>query len=277
MNLLETINTDKKEFYATHVFHERQMNSCPIGCEGCAVSASTSKKGAMAYTDLLAFYQDAARHEVSLRITKVEGYDPVFVNYIDNAEIPFAQSLVDAVDLGHQIITPVCTTGSWKAKRTLWQLEELGKLSNKYRYYRYPSGAEGYAYSLSVPREIRPFAAGRYNYEEHVAKLSTDIDLLTVNGDLDVLLYFNSNLENDYNTAVNLEADLLSRIPVDRLSRVRMLITDFNSSTLPESCFRYANSILITDEGFVNINQRNLEWDENNIISKTTADNLLKV
>ena len=34
------------------------------------------------------------------------------------------------IDFEHQIITPICTTGSWKSERTRWQLEELGKLSN---------------------------------------------------------------------------------------------------------------------------------------------------
>ncbi len=39
-----SINVEsKKQFYAEHIFHERHMNSCPIGCEGCAVSASTTK------------------------------------------------------------------------------------------------------------------------------------------------------------------------------------------------------------------------------------------
>lgn len=265
MGLIQKINTDKKGFYSSHVFHERQMNSCPIGCEGCAVSASTSKKGAISYSDLFEFYQDAAKLGVSLKITKVEGYDPVFVNYADNPDIPFAKTVVDAIDFGHSIITPVCTTGSWKAPRTQWQLAELGKLSSKYRYYQYPSGSDGAAYSLSVPREIKPFAGERYNYDSHVQKLLLDIQLLTNNGDLDVLVYFNSNIDGDLKVAQSIQQDLNTNLTKETLAKSNILITEFNSSTLPESCYRYENSILITDSGLIPIDKSKMDWDERNL------------
>lgn len=262
VGLVSQIDTDRKKFYSSHVFHERHMNSCPIGCEGCAVSASTSKKGSIAYADLLEFYQDAASFGVALNITKVEGYDPVFVNYSDDSNIPFAKSVVDAIDLGHQIITPICTTGSWKAPRTQWQLAELGKLGPKYRYYRYPSGRDGQAYSLSVPREIKPFAGERYNYDDHIAKLLIDIQLLTANGELDALVYFNSNIDGDIKIAQGIQRDLSANLPQEVLVKTQILITEFNSSTLPESCYRYPNSVLITDTELIPIDLEKMDWDE---------------
>ncbi len=255
-------NIDKREFYSQNIFHERQMNSCPIGCQGCAVSASTSAKGSMVYDDLFNFYQDAKNHDSQLRITKVEGYDPVFVNYADNKDLPFARSIQDAVDLGHQIITPVCTTGSWKTDRTKWQLEELGKLSNKYRYFQYPSGNEGVGFVLSVPREIRPYADGRYNYDEHLEKIIEDIHLLTINGDLEVLVYYNNLRDSDYDTAVMIKSNVAVRLSERARRYTKFTITNFNSETIPESCYRYNNSILVANSGFYKINAKTMNWDD---------------
>jgi hypothetical protein len=269
MSLVAKITENKKNFYAGHIFHERQMNSCPIGCAGCAVSASTSARGAMSYSSINEFYRDAKACNVELQITKVEGYDPVFVNYSDDAGVSFAQTVKDAIDLGHNIITPVCTTGSWKAERTKWQLEELGKLGNEYRFYRYPSGNHGVGYALSVPREIRPFENGKYNFDEHLVKLKDDIELLTINGKLDVLIYFNSKLENDKDMALNIKSSIEARIPIKSLSRVNLIVTDFNDQTLPESCFRYTNSILVSDKGFTLIDPVTMNWEfDPNLISQ---------
>ena len=147
-------SNNKKEFFLKHIFHERHMNSCPIGCKGCAVSASTTNKGALSYENLLNFYKESANLGVNLSITKVEGYDPAFVQYSDNSEVSFAQSVKDAIDHGHKIITPLCTTGSWKNTRSQWQMEELGKLNDEYRFYQYPSGNSGNAIVLSVPEKL---------------------------------------------------------------------------------------------------------------------------
>jgi hypothetical protein len=269
MSLVQKIQENKKDFYAGHIFHERQMNSCPIGCAGCAVSASTSAAGAMTYSSLSEFYKDAKTNCVELQITKVEGYDPVFVNYKDDANIPFAQTVKDAIDLGHNIITPVCTTGSWKADRTKWQLEELGKLGNEYRFYRYPSGNHGVGYALSVPREIRPFANDKYNFDEHLAKLSEDIELLTINGKIDVLIYFNSKVTDDQKIAFDIKSSLESKMPLKTSSKVNLIVTNFNDQTLPESCFRYPNSVLVSDKGFTLIDPVTMEWEINpNIITQ---------
>lgn len=254
-------NIDKHEFYSKSIFHERQMNSCPIGCQGCAVSASTTNRGTINYDDLLGFYKDANKHKARLHLTKVEGYDPVFVNYPDAPEIAFAKSVRDALDLGHRIITPVCTTGSWKSDRTKWQLEQLGKLSNQYRRYTYPSGNRGEAFTLSVPREVRPYANGRYNFEEHVSKIIEDIELLTINGDVDVLIYYNSEHDSDYDTAVMLKANTAIGLEGRARERANFIITNFNSNTLPESCYRYPNSVLVSNQGFQVINPKTKEWD----------------
>lgn len=255
-------NSDRKEFYSKNIFHERQMNSCPIGCEGCAVSASTTAKGSINYSDLYGFYKDAQDLGANLRITKVEGYDPVFVNYADNKDIPFAQTVKDAVDLGHQIITPICTTGSWKSDRSKWQLEELGKLSNEYRKYYYPSGSQGQGFALSVPREIRPFAEGRYDYDEHLRKIIDDINLLTINGNVEVLIYFNNKIDGDYDTAVKIKANVAVNLAEKSRQRANLMVTNFNSETIPESCYRYPNSILVANSGFYKINTRTMEWDD---------------
>lgn len=260
MSLVKRIKEDKKTFYSGHIFHERQMNSCPIGCEGCAVSAVTNAKGAISYGELYEFYRDARDHQVELQITKVEGYDPVFVSYADDSKIAFAQTVKDAIDLGHNIITPVCTTGSWKSERSKWQLEELGKLGNEYRYYRYPSGNSGVGYVLSVPREIRPFANGRYNFDEHITKLVDDIELLSNNGNLDVLIYYNSKLSKDFETSNQIKSQVSSKISHRTAAKVNLIITDFNEQTLPESCFRYPNSVLVSDKGFTPIDAVSLEW-----------------
>ncbi len=255
-------NSDKREFYSNNIFHERQMNSCPIGCQGCAVAASSTAKGTINYADLLGFYQDAHDHGASLSLTKVEGYDPVFVNYSEHNDVPFARSVQDAIDLGHQVITPVCTTGAWKSDRTKWQLEELGKLSNKYRYFRYPSGNDGVGFVLSVPREIRPYADGRYNYDEHIEKITEDIQLLTINGDIEVLVYYNNHKESDYDAAIMIKSNVAVRLTEQARSRAKFLITNFNSDTLPESCYRYPNSVLLCNSGFYKINPKTMNWDD---------------
>jgi len=269
--LIDFIDTKfRGDFYRGHIFHERQMNSCPIGCRGCAVSAVTNAKGSIQYQDLFSFYQDAAQEQASLKITKVEGYDPVFVTYADNSSLPFAQSVKDSVDYKHQIITPVCTTGSWKAERTKWQLEELGKLSNPYRYYRYPSGRDGVGFVLSVPREIRQFEKANYNFDEHVNKIIEDIELLTINGDIEVLIYFNSHIDNDQEIAEKLLEQCLQRLNSKTLEKTKLVITDFNANTLPESCMRYHNSILVSDKGFTKINPDSLDWElDPNLITQT--------
>lgn len=253
------------------------MNACPIGCQGCAVSASTSNKGTIAYSDLLGFYKDARQYDAKLHLTKVEGYDPVFVNYADDDKIPFARSIKDPIDLGHQIITPVCTTGAWKSDRTKWQLEELGKLSNKYRRYVYPSGNTGESFVLSVPREVNPFSKA-YDFDAHVDKIVEDIELLTINGDLEVLIYFNNERDSDYDTAVMLKANVAVRLEGKARERSNFIITNFNSTTLPESCYRYPNSVLVSDAGFQAIDTKTMEWDFEKpfTVAQANAQALLK-
>ena len=260
LSLIELIDEkDRKNFYQSNIFHERQMNSCPIGCQGCAVSAAKNVNGGLNYSDIKGFYQDAAENEVQLKITKVEGYDPVFVNYPDAPEVSFAQTVKDAVDYGHEIITPICTTGNWRSEKTKWQIEELGKLDNKYRFYRYPSGNKGTGFVLSVPREIRPFSKS-YDYESHIEKLVFDINALTVGGNIEVLIYFNSHVDGDVNMAEKIKADLQSKINTKAKERADLVITDFNAETMPESCMRYGNSILVSDKGFFEIDKEALEW-----------------
>lgn len=261
LEIPEKYNSDLKKFYSDNIFHERQMNSCPIGCDGCAVSAQTSTKGSVKFQDLIDFYQDAYNKGVSLKITKVEGYDPAFVSYADNDKIPFAQSIVSAVNMGHQIITPICTTGSWKSEKTLWQLDELGKLSNKYRRFTYPSGNSGEAFVLSVPREIRPFSNGKYDFETHVNKIAKDIELLTQNGNVDVLIYYNSNTEGDMQIAEGIRDKVAAKLNETQKERANLLIENFNSDTLPESCMRYPNSYLLSDQGFAEIDPVTLNWE----------------
>lgn len=262
LTLIDLIDgSNKKDFYSQHIFHERQMNSCPIGCEGCAVSAVNNAKGAVKYSDLLSFYEDAKKHNVSLQITKVEGYDPAFVHYSDAPDLSFAANLKAAIDLGHQIITPVCTTGNWRSDRTKWQIEELGKLENKYRFYQYPSGNSGYGYALSVPREIRPFKNGKYEFDQHIEKILEDISLLTANGDIDVLIYYNSKTADDYDQAIKIKSNLAANLASRARERANLVVTDFNCETLPESCYRYKNSLLVSDKGFTMINPETMEWD----------------
>lgn len=277
MYLIDLLDqNNKKQFYNSYVFHERQMNSCPIGCAGCAVSAVTNAKGSIKYEDLYKFYEEAHSFGVSLKLTKVEGYDPVFVSYADDPQIPFARSVQDAINFGHTIITPVCTTGSWKAERTKWQLEELGKLDNSYRYYQYPSGNSGVGFTLSVPREINPYSNDRYNFDEHITKLLMDIKLLTANGNLDVLIYYNSLVEGDFDLAVKIKSTLVINSSQDTLARTNFQLVNFNAETLPESCFRYPNSVLISDKGFTGIDAGTMEWETDpNLI--TTQDLFLRL
>lgn len=259
--LVDLIDEESKvSFYSNNIFHERQMNSCPIGCTGCAVSAVTNAKGVISYGELYDFYKDADQKGVKLKITKVEGYDPVFVQYRDSKNIPFASSLKAAIDFNHQVITPICTTGSWKSDRTRWQLEELGKLSNKYRRYTYPSGNTGEHYVLSVPREINPFKNGKYDFNEHINKIVGDIKLLTINGDLQVLIYFNSKVEGDNEVAEDIRKAVSKELSDTQRERAELITTDFNTDTLPESCFRYKNSVLVCDKGFIEIDKEKLEW-----------------
>jgi hypothetical protein len=252
----------RKAFLASHIFHERQMNSCPIGCAGCAVSASTNAKGSMKFSDLLYLYDEALKLGVSLSITKVEGYDPVFVNYADNSDTAFAESVVAAVDRGHKIITPVCTTGSWRSERTKWQLAELGELSDKYRQYHYPSGKSAAAFVLSVPREIKPFTANKYNMAEHLEKVLLDVNLLSKNGNLDVLIYYNSNIERDLDFAEHLKASVEKYLSASAKSKTNLLVTNFNEETLPESCYRYPNSILVSSEGLAELDTVTMDWQD---------------
>lgn len=270
LKLIDLIDeVEKKSFYRDNIFHERQMNSCPIGCEGCAVSAVTSAKGAISYGELYDFYKEANSLGVSLKITKVEGYDPVFVQYEDSKLIPFAASVQACVDFGHQIITPVCTTGSWKAERTKWQIKELGKLTNKYRSFTYPSGNFGEHFVLSVPREINMFKNAKYDFNEHVTKIVEDINLLTVGGNLQVLVYFNSKVAGDFEVAADIKKAVEQELSKIQKERADILVTDFNCETLPESCFRYKNSVLICDKGFAPINQDSLDWGADlNLISQ---------
>lgn len=252
---------ERRKFYSEHVFHERQKNSCPIGCLGCAVSASTSNQGSIKFKELMDIYHDAFNLGVRLQITKVEGYDPVFVDYADTSEIPFAQSVSTAVNLGHNIITPVCTTGSWKSERSIWQLRELGELENKFRKYIYPSGNSGEGFVLSVPREIRPFANDRYSFDEHIKKVVFDISLLTVNGNLDVLIYYNSKLESDFDFALQIKQAVEAQLNSDQRSKANLEIADFNTETLPESCMRYENSVLVSDLGFTRLDPVTMDWE----------------
>ena len=250
----------RKSFFAEHVFHERQMNSCPIGCKGCAVSASTTNKGSIAFNELAKFYEEAKNLDVSLKITKVEGYDPAFVNYSDDKNIPFAQSITAAIDNGHSIITPVCTTGSWRNERSKWQMEELGKLPNKYRKYTYPSGRTGEHFVLSVPREITQFSNNKYHYDEHIEKIVRDIRMLTVGGNIEVLIYYNSHIDGDLEFAERIRDTVSSFLTEDQRNKADLIIANFNEATLPESCMRYENSILLHDSGFDYIDPVNLEW-----------------
>ncbi len=261
----------KKEFLAKHIFHERQMNSCPIGCEGCAVEANTTAQGSMNFSDLKAFYEEAKDLGVALKITKVEGYDPVFVNYQDDTEANFADSLKLAIDLGHTIITPLCTTGSWKSDKSIKQLTEIGKLSNEYRRYTYPSGKLGEAFVLSVPREIRPYANGKYNYNEHINKIVYDIQLLTVGGNLDVLVYHNSKVEDDINFARKIKDEVTEKLTEEQRARTNIFTSDFNAEITPESCMRYENSILVSPEGFSPIDPVVLEWEADKTPSLAAA------
>lgn len=252
----------KKDFYLKHIFHERHMNSCPIGCEGCAVSASTTKRGGINFSFLEGIYREAKDLAVSLSITKVEGYDPAFVQYADSPDLSFADSVKLAIDLGHKIITPICTTGSWKNEKTKWQMEALGKLEAKYRRYTYPSGKTGEAMVLSVPREINPFAGGkRYDLEMHVDKVLGDINRLAYNGRLDVLVYFNGKLSGDKDIAETIISRLNEQLSVETKAKVALLLTEFNSETLPESCYRYDNSVLISDAGFTHIDPVTMSWN----------------
>jgi hypothetical protein len=260
-----SINVEsKKQFYAEHIFHERHMNSCPIGCEGCAVSASTTGKGAIKFSELMGIYREAKELGVKMRITKVEGYDPVFVSYSDNTEASFADTVRAAVDLGHEIITPICTTGNWKSERSRWQIEELGKLEPEYRRYYYPSGSSGEGIVLSVPREIRPFANGKYNYEMHIEKLLVDLDLLSRGGRVEALIYYNSDVDGDLEFAERIKTELSTKlselISAKQLSNIDLVISNFNSNTIPESCYRYTNSVLFSDKGFENIDPVTLSW-----------------
>lgn len=241
------------------------MNSCPIGCEGCAVSASTTNKGAIKFSELMNIYNEAKELGIKMRITKVEGYDPVFVNYEDNSEASFADTVRAAIDLGHEIITPICTTGNWKSERSRWQIEELGKLEPKYRRYYYPSGNSGEGIVLSVPREIRPFANGKYNYQTHIEKLLVDLDLLSRGGRVEALIYYNSEVNGDQEFAERIKTELRARlsesISQKQLANIDLVLSNFNSDTLPESCYRYPNSILLSDKGFENIDPVTLEWN----------------
>jgi hypothetical protein len=250
----------KKHFYSSHVFHERHMNLCPIGCAGCAVSSSQTNVGTINFQDIIAFYKDARDLGVSLKLTKVEGYDPVFVHYPDDLNASFADTVKAAVDMGHQIVTPICTTGGWKSPRTFWQLEELGKLPNKYRRYEYLSGKSGESIALSVPREIRPFEGGRYDYDFHIDKVSNDIERLTYNGDIDVLIYYNSNIEGDIKFAEQIRNEVAYNLKPVAKSRANLMVTNFNNDTMPESCFRFPNSVLVSDRGFDHIDEITLEW-----------------
>lgn len=256
-----TSSENKKNFYLKHIFHERHMNSCPIGCEGCAVSANTTKKGGIDFKSLKEVYKEAKELGVSLSLTKVEGYDPAFVIYNDFPDISFADSVISAIDHGHKIITPICTTGSWKSERTKWQIQELGKLSNHYRKYVYPSGKKGDAIVLSVPREINPFAGGKkYDLEKHIDKVLADTITLSKNGNLEVLVYFNSRVGGDIDIANTIIARLDEQLTTNDKAKVRLAVTDFNMNTLPESCFRYENSVLISDQGFTHIDPVTMNW-----------------
>lgn len=250
----------KKRFYSSHIFHERQMNLCPIGCVGCAVSSSQTSVGTLAFQDIIAFYKDAQEAGVSLKLTKVEGYDPVFVHYPDDMNASFADTVRAAIDMGHKIVTPICTTGAWKSPRTYWQLEEMGKLTNKYRSYEYLSGNSGEAIALSVPREIRPFEGGRYDYDFHVNKITKDIEILTRNGNVDVLIYYNSELDGDIRFAEQIRNEVSKKIEPIARSRANLLVTNFNNDTMPESCLRFSNSVLVSDRGFDHIDEITLEW-----------------
>ncbi len=256
----------KKQFYSEHIFHERHMNSCPIGCDGCAVSASTSNQGAIKFSELINIYKEAKELGAKLRITKVEGYDPVFVSYADDPDASFADTVRAAIDLGHEIITPICTTGNWKSERSRWQLEELGKLNPKYRRYRYPSGKVGEAIVLSIPREIRPFANGKYNYDLHIEKIITDLDLLSRGGKVEALIYYNSQLDGDLDFADKMQAELQNKIDrafqPHQIDNIEFQIANFNSNTVPESCFRYTNSVLISDKGFERIDEVTMDWPQ---------------
>ena len=111
---------------------------------------------------------------------------------------------------------------------------------------------------------------GKYNFDEHLAKLSEDIELLTINGKIDVLIYFNSKVSDDKKIASDIKTSLESKMPLKTAPKVNLIVTDFNDQTLPESCFRYPNSILVSDKGFTLIDPVTMEWElDPNLVSQS--------
>ena len=140
-------------------------------------------------------------------------------------------------------------------------MEELGKLESKYRSYTYPSGKSGEAIVLSVPREINPFAGGKkYDIEMHVDKILGDTISLSNQGQVDVLVYFNSKVSGDADIASAIISRLDEQLSTSDKAKVKLIATDFNTETLPESCYRYENSILISDKGFTPIDPVTMSW-----------------
>ena len=161
--------------------------------------------------------------------------------------------------MGHEIITPICTTGNWKSERSLWQIQELGKLETKYRRYHYPSGTSGSAIVLSIPREIRPFA-NRYDYDLHISKILKDLDLLSFAGKVEALIYYNQEIPGDIDFAYRIQTELQAALPKTQIPNIDLIIANFNNDTIPESCYRYPNSVLVSDKGFEHIDPITMAW-----------------
>ena len=85
---------------------------------------------------------------------------------------------------------------------------------------------------------------------------------MTINGDIEVLVYYNSHRESDYDAAIMIKSNVAARLTERARSRAKFLITNFNSDTLPESCYRYPNSVLLCNSGFYKINPKTMNWDD---------------
>ena len=75
-----------------------------------------------------------------------------------------------------------------------------------------------------------------------------------------VLGYFNSKVSGDADIASAIVSRLDEQLSVNDKTKVALIATDFNTDTLPESCYRYENSILISDKGFTPIDPVTMSW-----------------
>ena len=82
-----------------------------------------------------------------------------------------------------------------------------------------------------------------------------------MNGRVDTLIYYNSKIDGDKDIAEEIKARVYPQLNEDQRSKIQLLITDFNTETLPESCFRYENSVLFSDKGFTHIDPVVMDWN----------------